>query len=139
MKLMGIDYGRRRIGVAMTDDTSGYIRGCATIDRKNDPDIPPALLDLVRRENPDGIVLGLPFDIDGHDTPMSIHVRSFAQKLAKVVTIPIHYIDESLTSKNAAELLRYRKKKERRDKASVDRIAACLILQEYLKEQGIVS
>jgi len=133
---MGIDYGRRRIGLAVTDEDGACIRGLATIDTKNTPNPLSVIVGLIRKENPGVLVVGLPLDSDDRETAMSAEIRSFAQKLAKEVTIPIHYIDESLTSRRASELLLFRKKKERRNKANVDRIAACLILEEYRKEQG---
>jgi putative holliday junction resolvase len=134
MKLIGIDYGRRRIGLAVTDESGSVVRGLATIDcQKSSAD--SALLALLANERPAGIVIGLPLDVDDRETAMSAEVRKFAAGLEKSSAIPVYFIDESMTSKQAAALLRFRKKKVRRDKAATDRIAACLILETFLHER----
>jgi putative holliday junction resolvase len=132
MKLIGVDYGRRRIGCAVTDETGTVVRGLPTIDRKKCPDLTAALTAVIAAERPEAIVFGLPLDADDNETAMSAEVRKFAAGFA---ALPVHFVDESLTSVKAAELLRFRKKKERRDKSATDRIAACLILEAFLREQ----
>jgi putative holliday junction resolvase len=136
MKLIGIDYGRRRIGLAATDETGTIVRGLATLDRKKYPDARSAVLAIIASEQPGAIVIGLPLDADDRETPMSSEVRKFASGLETSVPIPVYFIDESLTSKQATALLHSRRKKVRRDKAAVDKIAACLILDAFLKEQS---
>jgi putative Holliday junction resolvase len=134
MKLIGIDYGRRRIGCAITDDTGVHIRGLTTIDRKKHPQTLLPLMTIIAREQPDGIVVGLPLDCDEGETRMSAEARAFAENLRKKVSLPIYHIDESMSSRVAASLLRFRKKKDRRRKEAVDRIAACIILENFLRE-----
>lgn len=136
---MGIDYGRRRIGTAVTDQTGTNIRGLETIDRKKRPDPFPALLSLISRENPDLLVVGLPLDVSDGDTEMSLEARSFAERLQELSGLPLQFVDESFLSIRAHELLRFRKKKERRDKGAVDRLSACLILQQFREEHGCES
>ena len=135
MKLMSIDYGRRRIGVAI-GGSNIPVRGLPTIDRKKRPDTVNALMTIVDREQPERLVFGLPLDSNDAETVMSKEIRAFARKLEDRTGLTVHFIDESLTSIRAADLLRYRKKKERRDKGAVDRLAACLILEQYIKESG---
>jgi putative holliday junction resolvase len=134
MKLIGVDYGRRRIGLAATDETASLVRGLATIDRKKSPDAAAALLAVIGAEQPGAVVFGLPLDADGRDTAMAAEIRSFAADVGQRSRLPVRFVDESLTSKEAGELLRFRKKKVRRDKSMNDRIAACLILEEFIKE-----
>ena len=136
MKLLGIDYGRRRIGVAVTDETGAISRGLTTIDRKKHPDFINTLLSLIEQEKPDALVIGLPLDITDAETVMSKEVRSFTELLQKRSGLTVHFVDESLSSKRAAELMRFRKKKDRRDKAAIDRLAACLILDQFREDQG---
>jgi len=136
MKLIGVDYGRRRIGLAITDETGTVVRGLATLDRKKHGLPLASLLEVIARERPSAVVFGLPLDADDRETSMAAEIRKFAADLETSIHLPVYFIDESLTSKQAsAELLRFRKKKERRDKAAVDRIAACLILEAFLREQ----
>lgn len=136
MKLIGIDYGRRRIGLAISDETGTCVRGLDTIDRKKTPDPLLLLKDIVGSLKPAGIVIGLPLNLDDGETAMSREIRIFAADLEKTIPIPVYFIDESLTSKQAEGLLRFRKKKVRRSKETIDRIAACLILEAYLAQHG---
>jgi putative Holliday junction resolvase len=135
MKLIGVDYGRRRIGLAITDETGTVVRGLATLDRKKYPHPFALFSDVIVRERPGGIVFGLPLDKDDLETPLATEIRAFASKIKKTIDIPVYFVDESWTSKIAEELLMSRKKKIRRNKKNVDRIAACLILEAFLKEQ----
>lgn len=135
MKLIGIDYGKRRIGLAATDENGTVVRGLPTIDKKKHRDPVSALLSIFGSEKPAAIVIGLPLDADDRDTQMSTEIRKFAADLEKRASLPLYFIDESLTSKQAASLMRFRKKKERRDNGSVDRLAACLILEAFLREK----
>jgi putative holliday junction resolvase len=133
MKLVGVDYGRRRIGIAVTDENGEYIRGLPTIDRTRFPDYLLALRSLIAGERPARIVVGLPLDINGDETVMSKEIRAFASELGRGISAPICFVDESLSSVEAGEILRFRKKKERRNKETHDRIAACVILESYKK------
>jgi len=137
MKLLGIDYGRRRIGVAATDVTGEYIRGCATIDRKKCPDPISALTEVIAAESPDALVFGIPLGPNDEETAMSREIRTFAGELtdAAQLTIPVHFIDESFSSVKAQQILRFQKKKQRRNKQNIDRIAACSILESFQRQQ----
>jgi putative holliday junction resolvase len=132
MKLMGIDYGRRRIGVAVSDEEGRLARSIGIVDRKTHPNYIDELIRIITQENPAAIIFGLPLNADDEETAMSKEVREFAMAIEQRVNLPIHFIDESFTSKKASELMMHRKKKARRDKSLSDRIAACLILQEYI-------
>lgn len=137
MKLLGIDYGRRRIGVAATDETGVCIRGCATIDRKRCSDTISALSDIITEESPDAIVFGIPLGPNDEETAMSEEIRAFAKQVTGIAQckIPIHFIDESYSSIQAQQALRLRKKKQRRNKQNIDRIAACYILESFQRQQ----
>ena len=129
---MGIDYGRRRIGLALSDDEGLIARGLGVIDRQKAPDHINELLRIIESEKPSAIIFGLPLGADDEETVMSREVREFAQIIADKSGMPVRFTDESFTSKKAAELMMHRKKKARRDKSLSDRIAACLILQGYI-------
>jgi len=132
MKLIGIDYGRRRIGVSISDDGGTIARGLCVIDRQKFSDSAGELLRVVAEENPAALVFGVPIGPNDEETAMSREARAFAAIIAERSGLPTYFIDESFTSKKAAELMIHRKKKARRDKALSDRIAACLILQDYI-------
>jgi putative Holliday junction resolvase len=129
---MGIDYGRRRLGIAVSDNGASIARGIGVIDRKTHPDCVGELMRIINTEKPAALVFGLPLGTNDEETVMSGEVRGFAAALGQRAALPVHFTDESFTSKRAAELAMFRKKKARRDKSLSDRIAACLILQEYI-------
>jgi len=132
MKIMGIDYGRRRIGTAVSDDEATIARGLRVIDRQKNPDSAGELLKIIAEENPAALVFGVPLGPNDEETAMSKEARAFAAIIAERSGLPTRFIDESFTSKKAAGLMTHRKKKARREKALSDRIAACLILQDYI-------
>jgi len=132
MKLIGVDYGRRRVGVAVSDDGGTIARGLCVIDRRKFPDGAGELLRVIGEENPAALVFGVPLGSGDEETAMSGEAREFAGAVAGRSGLPVYFVDESFTSKRAAGLMMHRKKKARRDKALSDRIAACLILQDFI-------
>lgn len=134
MKLIGIDYGRRRIGIAVTDETATCVRGHSTIDTKQIPDPISKIIEIIKKEAADAIVIGLPLTYDDNETPMTSEIRKFADKLRPQTDKPIYFADEHLSSVKAAQLLQFQKKKVRRNKTTTDRYAACIILESFLDE-----
>jgi putative Holliday junction resolvase len=134
MKLIGLDYGRRRIGIAITDAEGISIRGLATLDCKKHPDAVSTIAEIIKREAPDRIIVGLPLDSFERETAMSREIREFARRIEEETHCPLSFIEESFSSAQAKTILLTRKKKTRRRKDEVDRIAACLILEAFLKE-----
>lgn len=136
MKRIGVDYGRRRIGVATTDDSGSHVRGLCVIDRQREPDAITALNNIITREQARQIVFGLPLDADDRETAMAVEVKEFARALAQQCALPQFFIDESNSSKQAQVMLRSRKKKQRRNKSLIDVAAACIILDSFIREQS---
>jgi putative Holliday junction resolvase len=134
MRLLGIDYGLRRIGIAVADTDTGAIRGLSTLDRKKKPDHFGCIHAIIQNEKIDTIVCGLPLDYDNRETPMSQQVREFCHQLQSRCGCTAVLVDEGFSSVTAQQLMMHRKKKQRRDKGAVDRLAACLILERYLQE-----
>jgi putative Holliday junction resolvase len=135
MKLMGIDYGRRRIGLAVTDETCTCVRGtgCITVTASSDTIV--RIAGNIAQEKPDKLIFGLPLDPDGNETAMSKEVMEFAHKIEEHTNLPIAFYNEEFTSIEAQKLVRLRPgKKRRRDKGLIDRLAACLILEHYIME-----
>ncbi|MBD3316311.1 MAG: Holliday junction resolvase RuvX [Chitinivibrionales bacterium] len=134
MKLLGIDYGRKRIGIAVTDPTGAVIRGLPTIEHLAAARAEDKLVKIIEEHAPDKLIFGLPLGPDDEETTMSQEVRAAASRIADRTGITVRFVDESFSSRDAELLLRTKKKKHRRNKASVDRIAACLILQSYQRD-----
>jgi putative holliday junction resolvase len=132
-RILAIDYGKRRVGLAMTDLMQMLAIPLDTIET---PKIIPYLKNLFLKEPIGCIVLGFPLNMDGQDTDATPLVNAFEILLKEnFPETPIHRIDERLTSKMAKQTLidAGYKKKDRKNKKLVDTVAAALILQTYLE------
>ena len=139
MKLLGIDFGLRRIGIATTDATGTITRAVTTIDRKVTPQYLPIIEELLSDLQPDKIIFGLPLGHDDEETEMFLNVRRFQEKIYTklAVEIPFDFQDESYSSVRTQRVMRTTsRKKRRRDKGTIDRIAACIILEDYIRESS---
>ena len=129
-KILSLDLGARRIGVAISD--GDIVGNLPVIDSRNREEAIAHILEIVRNEDVDKIVLGLPV---GQNNSEDI-VRSFALELNKIIDIPIVFEDETLTSKEAERILENSKlnPKSEKYKQEIDKISAKLILEQYLKK-----
>ncbi len=137
--LLGLDFGERRIGVALSDPDHTIAIGLTTIDCKKNPDIFPLLKTIIDDELVGGIVVGYPLRTDGIEKPggKTEAVDVFIAELEKKLNLPVYREDEAYTSQLAQASLKTRShKKKRPDKAAIDRVAACYILQDYLNRKG---
>jgi putative holliday junction resolvase len=131
-KALGIDYGTKRTGIAITDAMQIIASGLTTVSTHNLDDF---IADIVAKENIACFVVGDPKNLDGSATDSTGHVNSFIKRLKqKFPAIPIHQIDERFTSKIAKQsiLASGVKKKGRQNKALVDEVSATIILQNFL-------
>lgn len=132
MRLLGLDYGDRRIGVAICDELGMNARGIATVVRKNrDADL-AVIAGFVERFGIEKIVIGYPLRLDGSEGIQCDKVNRFARRLEARLSMPVIRRDESLSTKEAEELLRETGMRREKKRAVVDRLAACIILQGYL-------
>lgn len=141
MRYLAIDLGDRRTGLATGDDESGIVSAAGVIELPMKPG--DALLDglaqAVREQEPDELVVGMPFNMDGSEGPRAKLVRAFVERLSARVDLPVRYQDERLTSVQADwEMARsgmtHKQKKHRRDA-----LAAAAILRDYLLSLGDAS
>ena len=141
-RFLGIDYGERRIGLALSDATGMLASPWKKI--ANDANVGAAAKRLAEEirallADEDGlgaIVIGLPRRLSGDANEQTARVKKFAELLAREVPIPIALQDERLTSLAAEELLAEREPSWRRRKDQLDAMAAALILQDYLDHQS---
>jgi putative Holliday junction resolvase len=132
MRVLGLDYGDRRIGVAICDELGMIARGIATVVRKNrDADL-AAIAGFVERFGVEKIVIGYPLHLDGSEGIQCDKVNRFARRLEARLSMPVIRRDETLSTKEAEELLRETGVRGEKKRAVVDRLAACIILQGYL-------
>lgn len=132
-RILSIDYGLKRTGIAVTDPLQIIATGLKTVDSK---ELIPFLKDYFSRENVEMIIVGEPRNWDDSPTHATPLVEKFVKELQKnFPSMPVTRVDERYTSKMARDAMLEMglKKKERRNKALVDEIAATIMLQEYLR------
>jgi putative holliday junction resolvase len=137
MRALGVDYGRKRIGLALSDPTGLLARAWKTLASAG---LERQVTDLSReiealRSDPDGlstVVIGLPRRLSGEPNEQTALVQTVAARLAALTSVPIVLQDERLSSHQAEELLARTEKDWRKRKAFLDAAAAAVILQDYL-------
>jgi len=132
MRILGIDFGERRVGVAISDSEGTLSTPLTTLQRKDDASLIAKLLEIVRLESIEGLVVGEPRRLDGSRGDAAERAVAFADKLAAAAGLPCELIDEVLTSVAAKERLREIGVDPRRHPERIDAIAAQIILQEAL-------
>ena len=133
-RIMGIDYGMRRIGIALSDVTHLIAKGYETINW-NGRDIDWALNrigEIIKEQEVTDIVLGRPLRTDGTGSETQAKVEEFASVLTELYGLPIHYIDERFTTVIASQYLHAAGKKAEKHKKVIDQVAAEVFLQDYL-------
>ena len=132
MKIMGIDYGDARTGVAISDLLCSLVGSAVVVPSRNTD---KAIADIVRlaKENQVGeIVVGLPRNMDGTEGPRAELCREFAQKLGQATGLPVSMWDERRTTVEAHNILSQHNYHGKKRKDTVDAMAASLILEGYL-------
>lgn len=135
-RILSIDYGVKRTGIAVTDPMQIIATGLCTIESK---ELIPFLKKYISVEAVELIIIGLPKNWDGSDTHGTLPAGSALKKIREEFpAVPVETVDERFTSKMArnAMLEMGMKKKDRRNKALVDEIAATIMLQGYLQEKN---
>lgn len=140
MRVLGIDYGERRIGVALSDPTGTIASPLPTLRKRRGKRPPYGRFEEIADEHGvEAVVMGLPLSPGGNETDWTGEVRRVGEKLGSRLEVPVHYIDERMTSARAERTVRTRMglpKKERERKERVDAAAAVLILQSWLDQPG---
>ena len=133
-RILAIDYGLKRVGLAHTDDCQMIATPLATISTSV---IFQYLIDYFEKEDVESIVIGDPKTLDDKPTVITNKIKVFNKKLSQIFQKPIYLVDERFTSKIALKAIVSMgvKKKKRRNKSLVDKISATLILQSYLNRK----
>lgn len=132
---LGLDVGKKRIGVAGCDGTGLIATGLTTIERTSFQNDLEQLQQLVAARQVQVLVIGLPYTMNGELGFQARQVQKFADRISKALQLPIEYVDERLTSVQAEELLQAERRAPSRHKALIDRKAAAIILQRWLDER----
>ena len=137
MRILGLDYGSRRIGVAVSDEFGMTAQGVATLDRKNRTADLEAIAALVQRLDIQQVVIGYPLRLDGTEGIQCEKVNRFCRRLEARLGLPVIRRDETLSTKEAEEFLRQTGMRPEKRREVVDRVAAAIILQGYLDAQAV--
>ncbi|MCX6150139.1 MAG: Holliday junction resolvase RuvX [Ignavibacteriales bacterium] len=133
-RILAIDFGSKRVGLALTDPLKMFAYPFKTLENNNN--LIDEISTIVKSNNVVKILLGYPLREDGRKSDITYLVEKFCERLKSRISLEIIYWDERYTSELAkADIIEIvKKKKNRRDKGLVDRTAACIILKEYLEE-----
>lgn len=130
-RLLGLDYGNARIGVAVGDEASGLASPYCVITHQGWQPTARSVLKLMDALKAQALVLGLPYTLEGETGEQALEVLGFAEVLRKLGAT-VHLQDERLSTFEAEEMLRAQGKDARQIKELVDQVAAAIILQSYL-------
>ena len=134
MRYLGIDYGNKRVGLSLCDPNESIVSPLCQlqIETLGQEGFFARLKQVVQEYRVEAVVIGLPLNMDGSEGPQAKLTREFAGRLEQILSIPVHFQDERLSSAAADELLTTSgfSKDKRRDRR--DMLAACAILQDFL-------
>lgn len=129
---MGIDYGDKRIGIAMTDALCIISSPFEVYQNKGREDAINHIISLIKEYNVDEVAMGLPVNMDGTEGERALLHREIGQQLAEKSGVKVHFIDERLTSAEAEEILISSGVRREKRKELIDKISAQIILQTFV-------
>lgn len=132
MRIMGLDVGEKRIGIALSDPLGWTAQGYSVLERKGNQADMDYLQKVCRENEVNKIVMGLPLNMDGSAGPKVREIRDFAARVKKALGLPVEFWDERLTTREAERILLEADMSRARRKKVVDKLAAVTILQSYL-------
>lgn len=135
LSALGLDVGRKRIGVAGCDGTGLIATGLTTIERRSFLEDVAQIRDWVQQRQVEVLVVGLPYNMDGSIGFQAKQVQKFADRLQASLQLPVEYMDERLSSVQAEQFLNAENRPLSQNKALIDRKAAAIILQQWLDER----
>ena len=137
MRVLGVDLGSKRIGLAVSDEAGEIAFPAGTLNSRGRRRDISALRELIAERGIGRAVIGLPIHMDGRRGPEAEKAIQFASELSKAASIPVETLDERWTSQEAERLMQGTSKKrrrEKRNKGSVDELAASILLRTYLAQ-----
>ena len=132
MRTLGIDFGERRIGLAISDAEGTFAMPLLTLERRSDQAAIARIGEIIREEEVESLVVGEPVNVDGSRGPAAERAKSFAAKLAAATGLPLRLVGETLTTVAAAARLREAGVDARRARERIDAVAAQILLEEAL-------
>ena len=136
MRIMGIDYGDARTGIAISDLLCSIVGTTFVIHSRNMAKTIEQIVELIKKHEATELVIGLPKNMDGSEGPRAELCRAFAQQLELAAGMPVHFWDERRTTVEAHNILSDHNYHGKKRKNTVDAVAAALILEGYLAFRG---
>ena len=136
-RIVGIDFGTVRIGIALSNPERTIASPVENYTRQGPPQDAGRFQRLVVEEDVTLFVVGLPVHLDGRESPKSIEARQFGQWLAQVTGVPVEFFDERYTSVEAEQYLLAAGLTSRRRRKRMDKVAAQIMLSAYLESEGL--
>jgi putative Holliday junction resolvase len=136
MKYLAIDYGTKRAGLAICDPSETIVSPLKVLNKPKY--FFKQTADLIADQKIDAVVIGIPLNMDGTEGPQAKTVLKFAEQLSKIITVPIYFQDERLSTFAAEEKLAEMEMTKKRKKEHIDAVAAANILEAFLeKKKGV--
>jgi putative Holliday junction resolvase len=138
-RILGIDYGVKRVGIALSDLLGITAQPFTVIEGASQQEVIKRIASIVSEQSVSRIVIGLPLNMDGSSGEISENVRAFAVQLEERLNIPVELFDERLTTMQAERMLVEEADMSREKRKHVrDKVAASLILQAYLDQKSSI-
>ncbi|MAT40437.1 MAG: Holliday junction resolvase RuvX [Ectothiorhodospiraceae bacterium] len=134
-RVLAIDYGKKRVGLAISDELRITANGLPTMDNK--PGLVRSLAKIVAEREVRHIIIGMPYLASGDEGNLAADIRAFGDALEKHTGLQVEYVDESRSSIEAADTLReigVGKNKRNKKRGKVDELSAVILLQEYIRD-----
>lgn len=133
MKVMAIDYGDARTGIAISDLTGSIVGTTTVIHSRKGQEVAKKIDELIKEHGVQALVMGFPRNMDGTEGPRAELCRQFAEKLKQATGLPVHMWDERRTTVEAHNILSEHNYHGKKRKNTVDAVAASLILEGFLE------
>jgi len=137
VRVLALDFGLKRIGLALSDPEGRMALPYTTLIRKDNSQLLARIQDIVDQEKVECLVVGLPLGLNGEETLSTRQAKNFARLLGRTVFLPVYLQDETLTSSEASHRLNESGLRGRRQKKVLDQIAATIILESFLQEKAL--
>ncbi|MDH5391981.1 MAG: Holliday junction resolvase RuvX [Gammaproteobacteria bacterium] len=133
--VLGFDFGAKRIGVAVGQTLTGNASPLATLTNVNNKPDWQRIESLLKEWKPEALIVGLPYLLDGQATEMTVRADKFSRRLHGRFGLPVFTISETLSSFEAEDQLKQNQKIDKQNKHEIDKLAAALITETWLKEE----
>ena len=137
MRYLGIDFGLKRTGLAMTDAAGTLAFPLKTLYKETNRQFWDELLDTINHEKIDALVVGMPFDLYGQETEITVQAKNFIQRLQKKSLLPVYTVNETCSSIEAKEQLKQANVSKHKLNQYLDQQAAVVILESYLNSRSL--